>query len=63
MSTYMTVRAFAAHVGVSARTIFRLIALGLPSILVGGSRRVPREKATAWLGRRTPRRQTARETT
>jgi excisionase family DNA binding protein len=53
---YMTVSAFAAYVAVSPRTIYRLIAVGLPTVVVGRSRRVPREPAIAWLGRRTPRR-------
>ena len=37
---YLTVDEFAVRLRVSKRTIFRLIAAGLPSILVGGSRRV-----------------------
>jgi excisionase family DNA binding protein len=53
---YMTIRDFAAYLGVSGRTIYRLFRRGLPSVLVGRSRRVPREHAVAWLGRHTPKR-------
>jgi excisionase family DNA binding protein len=54
-SPYMTVAAYAERLSVSPRTIFRLIAVGLPSIRVGGSRRVVRDRADAWLARRTAR--------
>ena len=53
---FMTVLAFAQYLNVSRRTIYRLIRQGLPSVLVGRSRRVPRGPAIAWLGRHTPRR-------
>ena len=52
---YMAVSEFARYVSVSSRTIYRLIRQGLPSVLVGRSRRVPRGAAIAWLGRNTPR--------
>ena len=50
---FLTVLQFAAYLRVSPRTIYRLITAGLPSVLVGRSRRVPREQAIAWLGRQT----------
>jgi excisionase family DNA binding protein len=54
-SPYMTVTAYAERLSVSPRTIYRLIASGLPSMKVGGSRRVLREQADAWLERRNER--------
>ena len=57
---FMTVREFARYLSVSRRTIYRLIRKGLPSVLIGRSRRVPREYAIAWLSRRTPPRRARR---
>jgi excisionase family DNA binding protein len=59
-SDYLSIREFAAYLSVSGRTIYRLIAAGLPSVKVGRSRRVPREHAIAWLERSTPRRGSGR---
>lgn len=52
---YMTVTAYAERLSVSPRTIYRLIASGLPSIRVGGSRRIARDRADAWLSRNNER--------
>jgi excisionase family DNA binding protein len=57
---YLTVTEFAVRLRVSERTIVRLIASGLPSSLVGGSRRVLLEPAEVWLGMNTPSRRRRR---
>ena len=57
---YMTVAAYAERLSVSPRTIFRLIVAGLPSIRVGGSRRIACDRADAWLLRNNERRSVLR---
>jgi hypothetical protein len=46
---YMTVEQYAEHRQVCRTTAFHWIALGMPSVKQGGTRRVRREDADAWL--------------
>lgn len=46
---FMRVRAYATRISLSERTVWNLIARGLPTIGKGGSRRVDVERADLWL--------------
>jgi hypothetical protein len=46
---FMRARDYAAHVSVSERTVWNLIARGLPTIGKGRSRRIDVERADLWL--------------
>ena len=51
-AVFVTIKALAAHFGVTRRTVFAWLADGLPSLKRGRFRRVSVEAATAWLAAR-----------
>jgi excisionase family DNA binding protein len=49
MTSFMTIEDFAKHLAVSQKTVHRLIRNGLPSLLIGRSRRIKKEEAEKWI--------------